>query len=70
MFERFRRRWSAPEPVFDDAWEDLLDREFEHWHTLTPDELERMRMLVASVLQRHPVGGRPTGSPSPRRSGC
>ena len=50
MFARLRRRWSAPEPIFDDAWDPLLDREFEHWNTLSPDELDRMRMLVARFV--------------------
>lgn len=50
MFERFRRRWAAPEPEFDDRWDELLTREFEHWRTLSADELERMRMLVAHFV--------------------
>lgn len=51
MFDRLRRRWSAPEPEFDVAWDALLTAEFHHWQTLSPDELARMRMLVARFVQ-------------------
>jgi len=47
MLDRFRRRWSATPAEFDDVWSPMLDANFEHWRMLDPDELVRMRMLVA-----------------------
>jgi Mlc titration factor MtfA (ptsG expression regulator) len=46
------RHWLAPDqPLFDPAWNALLDREFEHWRLLNPVELERMETLVAAFFQ-------------------
>jgi Mlc titration factor MtfA (ptsG expression regulator) len=54
MLGRLRRwRWRASvAPRFDPDWHRLLDREFEHWRMLGPDELERMEHLVASFFHR------------------
>lgn len=47
MIGRLRRWFGAATPGFDPAWEPVLRAEFEHWSLLDPDELERMRDLVA-----------------------
>jgi MtfA peptidase len=47
------RGWLSGDPSagpFDDAWLPLLERQFQHWNTLTPTELERMRFLVAGFF--------------------
>jgi hypothetical protein len=51
MLARLRRLLAGADPVFDDRWRDLLTREFEHWSTLTDDELERMERLVAAFVR-------------------
>ncbi len=50
MFDRFRRRWDVEPAEFDDTWSPMLDANFEHWRTLDPGELERMRLLVAKFF--------------------
>ena len=47
------RDWLSGDPSprrFDSAWLPLLERQFEHWNTLTPTELERMHHLVAGFF--------------------
>lgn len=44
------RRLGRPQVLFDPAWGDLLERDFEHWRTLDDAERERMEMLVASMV--------------------
>lgn len=47
------RHWLSGEhtPVeFDEAWRPVLQRNFQHWNLLTPDELQRMEMLVADFF--------------------
>jgi Mlc titration factor MtfA (ptsG expression regulator) len=49
----FLRRWLArPSDQFDPAWYAIVERDFQHWNTLDPDELARMEMLVASFVHR------------------
>ena len=57
-----RKLLSGGRTEFDDAWLVLLEQQFEHWRLLTPDELERMKVLVADFFHRT-RGRRPTGSP-------
>lgn len=45
--ERARRTLRRPAPTFEPEWERILQRGFEHWTLLSPDELDRMRHLVA-----------------------
>lgn len=50
------RRWltvpfSGAEATFDERWQQLLERGFEHWRTLTPAERDRMQMLVARFVR-------------------
>ncbi len=52
MFARLRRWWGAGGDGFDPGWEQTLLAGFEHWSRLTPDELDRMRMLVARFVHR------------------
>lgn len=51
MFDRLRRRAARTEPGFDPRWEPLLERGFEHWRLLEPDELTRTRTLVAGFVR-------------------
>lgn len=45
------RNWFRPAPAtFDPTWESILSRRYAHWTTLSPSELERMRMLVARFV--------------------
>jgi MtfA peptidase len=49
------RRWltapfSTSSAVFEQRWRPILERDFEHWRALRPDELERMEMLVARFV--------------------
>jgi MtfA peptidase len=52
MFEAVRRWRSGSTEVFDESWRPLLARNFEHWNLLTPGEIERMEMLVATFFHR------------------
>lgn len=45
-----RSRSPHAEPVFDEAWRPLLEREFVHWTLLRPAELARMESLVARFV--------------------
>lgn len=47
MFKSIRNLISPPPSVFSDQWRPILDEGFEHWHTLSSTEIERMEMLVA-----------------------
>ena len=50
MINRLRRWATGTPPVFDERWRPLLDTHFQHWSLLSPDELARMEMLVASFV--------------------
>ncbi len=50
MIDRLRRWLDRDATPFDPAWHPLLERNFEHWRMLTPDELERMETLVAAFF--------------------
>lgn len=52
MLERVRRWWRGVDEEFDPRWEPVLAAGFEHWNQLAPDELDRMRMLVARFVHR------------------
>jgi Mlc titration factor MtfA (ptsG expression regulator) len=48
---RLVRRWlSRPTGSFDPTWSAIVEREFQHWHTLDPDEVARMESLIASFV--------------------
>jgi Mlc titration factor MtfA (ptsG expression regulator) len=51
VFSSIRRLLSRPEPVFDEEWRPILNQDFEHWHTLSSAEIERMEMLIADFFQ-------------------
>ena len=49
------RRWLQLDHAaarFDPAWHLLLERDFEHWRMLEPDELARMETLVVAFFHR------------------
>lgn len=50
MIDRVRRWLAGSTPAFDPRWHAILTRDFEHWRMLTPDEIARMEMLVASFV--------------------
>ena len=50
MFERIRRLFRPTQATFDQRWEPILRRGFSHWSLLSPDELDRMRFLVADFV--------------------
>ncbi len=50
MIDRLRRWLARDAAPFDPAWHPLLERDFEHWRLLAPDELERMEALVAAFF--------------------
>jgi Mlc titration factor MtfA (ptsG expression regulator) len=52
VLSRLRRWWQGGDEGFDPAWEEVLAADFEHWRRLQPDELGRMRMLVARFVHR------------------
>lgn len=52
MLASLRGWFSRSTPVFDEGWRPLLERDFEHWRTLEPDELTRMESLVARFFHR------------------
>lgn len=55
MTDRLRRWLATPftgvEAAFDERWQHVLERGFEHWRTLTPAELDRMQALVARFVR-------------------
>jgi Mlc titration factor MtfA (ptsG expression regulator) len=50
MLGRLRRWLGRPTPAFDPRWRFVLEREFEHWRMLEPDELARMETLVTGFF--------------------
>jgi Mlc titration factor MtfA (ptsG expression regulator) len=50
MLQRLRGLLQRGAPQFEPAWQSMLERGFEHWTLLEPDELTRMESLVASFF--------------------
>ncbi len=50
MLQRLRGLLRRGTPQFDPTWGSVLERGFEHWSMLDPDELTRMQWLVASFF--------------------
>ncbi len=49
-WQRLRGLFARREPSFDPRWATMLDAEFHHWRTLSSDERERMKRLIAEFL--------------------
>jgi MtfA peptidase len=52
VFESLRRALIGTPVEFDDAWRQMLRREFVHWNLLTAEELERMEPLVTRFFHQ------------------
>jgi len=50
VFHRLRQLLRPRAPSFDPSWELVLRDGFEHWSSLSADEIERMRELVARFV--------------------
>jgi len=49
-WRRLRGLVARPQPQFEPRWAAMLDAEFQHWGTLSPDERRRMERLIAEFL--------------------